>query len=234
MERRHRWMQSCMGGMVALLLFLAIDNVATSYSMTRTSSSLSMKESHSSVTFVSDNHNNHNNHDITNNNHRRLEDEQSWNEIVQDAIQDSMESGEIGANNSKIVGVTYVPLDELPPPRNDTRDIDPPDNDDDGLDRIWIIVMIVAGVVVLCLIGVAYMCLRKAEQEDEDDSDAEEDDGDEQNDKEQGRQTEDAEDDLSHNNNVLPEQALSSEKDQELGQFQVSSDDNVEYGDSSS
>ena len=96
--------------------------------------------------------------------------------------------------------------------------------DDDGLDRLWIIVMICAGCVVLCLICIAYSCLRKAEQEDGENNDDEDDaDNSQTNAKPVDAVTHDeVEDDYSGEEEEESSGNVEDPTDPSLGRFQIS------------
>ena len=75
-----------------------------------------------------------------------------------DAIEDTFESGELTSGGDKVVGTDFVAVDDLPPtepPSSSDRNLD---NDDDGLDTIWIIIIAVGGgIVVLLFIAVLFV-----------------------------------------------------------------------------
>ena len=135
---------------------------------------------------------------------RRLQDK-TLAEQAQDIIKENMDAGNYGRNNSQIVGISWVPLEDL---EDDDEPVDRGTSDDDGLDRVWIIVMSVAGVTVCCLIGLAFACLLKAQREIDQDENKEEDDSDEENgaetNDEEEDEEEDSDDDEQNNGNIIP------------------------------
>ena len=111
-----------------------------------------------------------------------------------------------------------------------TRGVDPvaPRNSDDGLDLLWIIIMIVAGCVVLCLICVAYLCMRQhypdQDGEDGDDGEAAKDGADTNDEEEEDEveEKENSEEDESVGNVVEPNDEVPNSPG--LGRFEVSNE----------
>ena len=163
----------------------------------------------------------------------QVDDEIPIGEQVEQAIQDAMDAGNITSDNPAFVNVSWVPLEDLEDDDEPTdRGVVPKanDGDDDGLDRLWIIVMACAGAAVLCLIAFAYARLRKVEREMQQDEDQEEGNGEQEPTKEDnvvdeaGADTNDEDEDEYEEEEIVveePQGNVEDPSDSSLGRFEV-------------